>query len=69
MADRSIEDYLAVIEFEKMINMGYDYEDAWDELYTLFEELPLNTESEIPFDDKGRRWILEKMSEIEKKIT
>ena len=49
--------------------MGYDYEDAWDELFALFKELPPNTESEIPFNNRAREWIRIKMIDIEKNIT
>jgi len=49
--------------------MGYDYEDAWNELFELFKELPPNTESEMPFNNNSRKWIRDKMSDIKKNIT
>ena len=49
--------------------MGYDYEDAWNELFELFKKLPSNTESEMPFNNNSRKWIRDKMSDIKKNIT
>jgi len=49
--------------------MGYDYEDAWNELFELFKELPPNKESKMPFNNNSRKWIRDKMLDIEKNIT
>jgi len=48
--------------------MGYDYEDAWNELFALFKKLKRNEESQVPFSDGSREWIRKKMKEIEKNI-
>ena len=49
--------------------MGYDYEDAWNELKNIFRELEPNEESEIPMSNNTRKWVRDKMSELEKSIT
>ena len=49
--------------------MGYDYEDIWNELKGIFQELKPNEESEIPFGNKSREWIRDKMTELERSVT
>jgi len=49
--------------------MGYDYGDAWIELFELFKDLPPNTESEMPFNNNSRKWIRDKMLDIERNLT
>jgi hypothetical protein len=49
--------------------MGYDFEDAWNELKEIFHELKPNEESEIPVSPNSRKWVRDKMSELEKTIS
>jgi len=49
--------------------MGYDYKDAWNDLFALFKILKPNEEIQVPFSDGSRGWIRNKMLDIEKNIT
>ena len=49
--------------------MGYDFEDAWNELKGVFRELKPNEESEAPLGNNARKWIRDKMADIEQNIS
>ena len=48
--------------------MGYDYEDAWNELKDIFHELKSNEENATPLDSRTKEWLRNKMSDIEQNI-
>ena len=49
--------------------MGYDYEDAWNDLKAMSQELMPYEESKTPFGNQARKWVRNKMLDIEKNIT
>jgi len=49
--------------------MGYDYEDAWNDLKALFRESKPGEETQVPLSEKDKAWVRKKMADIEKDIT
>jgi len=49
--------------------MGYDYEDAWNKLKSLFRESKLGEETQVPLNEEQKAWARSKMLDIEKNIT
>jgi len=49
--------------------MGYDYEDAWNELKGIFHASKPNEETEAPLGEKAKEWMRNKMSDMEKEIS
>ncbi len=57
-----------------IVLMGYDYEDAWNDLKDIFSDSTRsrkNSKIQIAWhlDEKTRKWIRDKMEELEKNIT